>query len=163
MKRTLGLAAGAAMALALTACEFSFGGPSQEDIEQSIVENYEGEGYENIAVRLSETEEGGYTGEVEFTVPQQNNVQRNLECTVEPVVNGEASWRCYPRTSDLAQLIVDGYEERGARGVYAELTAQSETSYTGHVDYTDPQTGQSNRHDCTVDLVDGDANWQCAP
>ncbi|WP_299323331.1 hypothetical protein [Parasphingopyxis sp.] len=163
MKRTFGIVTATAMALALTGCEFSFGGPSLEDIEQSIVENYEGEGYENIAVSLEETEEGGYIGEVEYTVPQQNDVQRTLECSVEPVENNEASWRCYPRVNDLAQMIVDGYEERGAQEVYAELTSESDTSYTGHVDYTNPQTGQRNRHDCTVDLADGDANWQCAP
>lgn len=163
MKRIAGLTAAAAMTLALTGCEFSFGGPSQESIEQSIIENYEGEGYENIAVSLEETEEGGYIGEVEYTVPQQNDIQRTLECSVEPAVDGEASWRCYPRVNDLAQLIVDGYEERGAQGVYAELTSDSDTSYTGHVEYNDPQTGQRNRHNCTVDLADGDANWRCAP
>lgn len=158
MQQVTRLAAPLAVAALLAAC----GGPSQDRIEQSIVDNYEAEGYEDISVSLNPEDDGGYTGEVEFTIPDSGET-RNLACTVEPAEGTEASWRCAPRASDLAQLIVDGYTERGASQVFSELTAQSETQYAGHVEYTDPRSGQRIRHDCTVDLANGDANWQCAP
>jgi hypothetical protein len=162
MKRALGILVVPAMALALSGCEFSFGGPSQERIEQSIIDNYEGEGYEDISVSLEEQEDGGYVGEVQFTVAE-SGVQRTLACTVEPPEGTEASWQCAPRINDLAQLIVDGYQERGAVDAYAELSAQSDTEYVGYVEYTSGNNGERLRHNCTVSLADGDANWQCAP
>jgi hypothetical protein len=162
MKRKFGILATTAMAVTLAGCSFSIGGPSQDDIEKSILDNYETEGYENISVQLEPTDEGGYTGEVDFTLPGSGET-RNLACTVEPLEDGESSWRCMPRIGDLEQLIVNGYSERGAAQVTAELTADGDTAYTGHVDYADPNTGETFRHGCTVDLSTGDADWQCAP
>ena len=150
------------MALALSGCEFSFGGPSQERIEQSIIDNYVEEGYEDISVTLEEQEDGGYVGEVQYTVTE-TGIQRTLACTVEPAEDGESSWQCAPRINDLAQLIVDGYEERGALNAYAELSAQSDTEYVGFVEYTSGNSADRMRHNCTVTLAEGDANWQCAP
>ncbi|MEM8697204.1 MAG: hypothetical protein AAGE05_14375 [Pseudomonadota bacterium] len=163
MKRAFGFLAISTAAIALTGCEFSIGGPSEDDIRQSIVDHYESEGYEGLSVQLDETEDGGYTGIVTYTVSGDDNVRGNLECVVDPVEDGEAAWRCGPGASDLAQLVVDSYTERGAKGVYSELTAQTETQYTGYVEFDHPQTGQRVRHDCTVDLIDGDATWQCRP
>ena len=162
MKRTLGLLTATAMVTTLAGCSFSIGGPSEEDMVESITENYEGEGYENISVQLEPTDDGGYTGEVEYTIPD-SGVVRNLACTVEPVEDGQSSWECRPRTEDLEQLIVAGYSERGAAQVSAELTEDGDMSYSGHVDYADPNTGETYRHDCTVNIASGDAQWECAP
>ena len=145
MKRTFGIFSATAMAVALAGCSFSIGGPSQEDIEESIVENYENEGFENISVQLEPSDDGTYTGEVEFTIPD-TGVVRNLACI-----------------EDLEQVIVTAYSERGAEQVSAELAENGEQSYAGHVDYTDPNTGQAFRHNCTFNLAGANSDWQCAP
>jgi hypothetical protein len=162
MKRTFGIFSATAMAVALAGCSFSIGGPSQEDIEESIVENYENEGFENISVQLEPSDDGTYTGEVEFTIPD-TGVVRNLACTAEPGEGTEVSWECMPRIEDLEQVIVTAYSERGAEQVSAELAEDGEQSYAGHVDYTDPNTGQAFRHNCTFNLAGANSDWQCAP
>lgn len=162
MTRKLGLFSAAATAVALAGCSFSVGGPSQEDIEESIVENYESEGYEDISVRLEPSGDGTYTGEVEFTLPGTDTV-RNLACTTEPGEGTEISWECLPRVEDLEQVIVTAYSERGAAEVSAELTRDGEQTYVGYVDYTDPNTGQAARHNCTFNLAVENSDWQCSP
>ena len=163
MKRTIGFLAATAMALTLAGCEFSIGGISQEDIENSIIEGYEAEGYENVSVTLEETEDGGYTGEVEFTNPNANNERSTLACTVEPAEDNRAPWHCMPSTDDIEESIIANYSGRGATQVSAELTQDGPTTYTGYVDYTDPLNGQKYRHNCTVDMPEGEASWNCAP
>lgn len=162
MTRIFGILPATALAVSLAGCSFSIGGPSQEDIEESIVENYEREGYENISVRLEPADDGRYTGEVEFTIPDTGTV-RNLACTAEPGEGTQISWECMPRIEDLEQVIVTAYTERGAAQVSAELTGNGEQSYTGHVDYTDPNSGEAFRHNCTFNLAAGSSDWRCSP
>lgn len=162
MTRKFGILSATALTVALAGCSFSIGGPSQEDIEESIVENYEREGYENISVRLEPSDDGSYTGEVEFTIPDTGTV-RNLACTAEPGEGTQISWECMPRVEDLEQVIVTAYSERGAAQVSAQLTESGEQAYAGHVDYTDPNTGQAFRHNCTFNLAGDSSDWQCSP
>ena len=88
---------------------------------------------------------------------------RNIVMTFV-AASGLALAACAPSESQIEQSIVDGYEAEGAEDVEVSLEADDDGGYTGHVDYTDPASGQSYRHNCTVDAADGgEAAWRCQP
>lgn len=79
-----------ALALGLAACA-----PTEDDLVGSITDEYEGRGATDIDVVLEPTDDGGYTGHVEFVDPGSGETTRQ-ECTVDPPEGSEARWECAP-------------------------------------------------------------------
>ncbi|MCA1748916.1 MAG: hypothetical protein LC634_05090 [Sphingomonadales bacterium] len=147
----------AALAIAVAAC-----GPTADQFEQSITESYEGEGYENVSVSLAASEDGGFVGTVDYTDPETGRSEQR-ECTVEAVEGEEVPWLCVPSTATMEQQITETYSQNGATNIRPTLTRDSAERYSGHVEFQDPASGEQFRHECTVDVGDEEAAWNCAP
>lgn len=148
----------AALAALVTAC-----GPNAEQFEQSIIENYEGEGYTDVSVSLAPSEDGGFTGNVSYTNPETGRTEER-ECTVEPVEGDEVPWVCVPSVASMEQNITETYSQNGATNIRPQLTKESAERYTGTVDFQIPGLEETIRHNCTVDLSSGEqATWNCVP
>lgn len=138
-------------------------GPTADQFEQSIVENYEGEGYEDVSVALEASEDGGFVGNVSYTDPETGRTEER-ECTVEPVEGTEVPWRCLPSVATIEQQITETYAQNGATDIRPSLSRDGEDRYAGHVEFRIPGLDEQLRHDCEVDLAgDAEATWNCGP
>lgn len=137
-------------------------GPSQSQIEGSIVDMYENQGAEDIEVDLEPTDGGGYEGSVSY-VDDETNERMTLDCEVEPAESGEASWECRPTTGYFEDSIEAYYSERGATNIAVELEDDNDGGYEGTLEFTDPASGQQLRQNCVVNVDTEDSGWECRP
>lgn len=78
------------------------------------------------------------------------------------LVSGLAA--CAPSETQIVDSIVSEYEERGATDVDVDLEPTDDGGYEGHVEFTDPGSGETQRQECTVEPAEGsEARWECAP
>lgn len=136
-------------------------GPTQSQIEQSIVDEYEEQGATDINVDLEPTDEGGYEGTVTYT-DDETNEETERTCVVEPAESGESQWECNLSKEQFEEAIAADYGGRGATNVNVSLDAEDNGDYEGEITFTDPASGQQARHNCTVDVGE-QANWECQP
>ena len=131
----------------------------KDTLEQAITDEYQGMGGEEIAVTLTESDNGGFTGPLDYTTAEGERV--HVQCVVQPPDDEDnATWRCAPSHQEIEQAIVADYTSQGATEVTASLHEDGD-NYTGFAEFTDPGNGQHYRVDCRVGLDSANGNWTC--